>query len=145
MCQSEKTFSDRVKQKVTKKEWIRRQREANSQKQRTVTVDRHTLSIYNPYRLNRESSEGNKRVARVAKVARVGQRVHIIFAVITSSVGKLLCVFWIRKPHFNKFLPITALFLSLLYSSNYLCQTMNRYKTLPDFKLESGAWKSQNI
>ena len=60
--------------------------------------------------------------------------VHIIFAANTSFVGKLLCIFRMKKPHFNLFLPITSLFLNFIYSSNYLCQ-----------KLESEAWKSQNI
>ena len=69
----------------------------------------------------------------------------IIFAANTSFVGKLLCFFWTKKPHFNLFLPITSLFLNFIYSSNYLCQTKNRYKTLPQYKLESEAWKSQNI
>ena len=58
---------------------------------------------------------------------------------------KLLCFFRIKKPHFNLFLPITSLFLNFIYSSNYLCQTKNRYKTLPHYELESEAWKSQNI
>ena len=59
--------------------------------------------------------------------------------------GKTLCFFRIKKPHFNLFLPITSLFLNFIYSSNYLCETKNRYKTLPHYKLESEAWKSQNI
>ena len=59
--------------------------------------------------------------------------------------GKTLCFFRIKKPHFNLFLPITSLFLNFIYSSNYLCQTKNRYKTLPHYKLESEAWKSRNI
>ena len=32
--------------------------------------------------------------------------------------GKTLCFFWIKKPHFNLFLPITSLFLNFIYSSN---------------------------
>ena len=71
--------------------------------------------------------------------------VHVIFAANTSLVGKRLCFFRIKKPHFNLFLPITSLFLNFIYSSNYLCQTKNRYKTLPHYKLESEAWKSKNI
>ena len=59
--------------------------------------------------------------------------------------GKLLCLLWISKPHVNLFLPVIPLFLNFLYSSNYLCQTKNIYKTLPHYKLQSGAWKSQNI
>ena len=55
--------------------------------------------------------------------------VHIIFAVNTSFAGKLLWFFRIKEPHFNLFLPITSLFLNFIYSSNYLCQTKNRYKT----------------
>ena len=55
--------------------------------------------------------------------------VHIIFAANTSFAGKLLCFFRIKKHHFNLFLPITSLFLNFIYSSNYLCQTKNRYKT----------------
>ena len=69
----------------------------------------------------------------------------IIFAANTSFAGKLLCFFRIKKPHFNLFLPITSLFLNFIYSSNYLCQTKNRCKTLPHYKLESEAWKAQNI
>jgi len=60
MCLSEKTFSERLKQKVTKKEWIKRQREANSQKERTAIVDRHTQGTCNPYGVKSESSEGSE-------------------------------------------------------------------------------------
>ena len=55
MCLSEKTFRERLKQKVTKKEWIKRQREANSQKEGTATVDRHTLGTCNHYGVKRTS------------------------------------------------------------------------------------------
>ena len=58
--------------------------------------------------------------------------------------GKTSMLF-LDQEHFNLFLPITSLFLNFIYSSNYLCQTKNRYKTLPHYKLESEAWKSQNI
>ena len=44
--------------------------------------------------------------------------VHIIFSVNTSLVGKRLCFFRIKKPHFNLFVPITSLFLNFIYSSN---------------------------
>ena len=71
--------------------------------------------------------------------------VHIIFAAITSFAGKLLCLLWISKPNVNLFLPVTPLFLNFLYLRNYSCQTKNRCKTLPHYKLQSGAWKSQNI